>query len=136
MNAQIDNITLFIPLLIGIYFILLLIYYLLKKMPVWVNKRKHLLSNKDRKLIKKLLYYLEETTLWEDLNVVGLCQLIRELKGSNKINRIKYKRFMQLLRKIRPHYIYPDEFISDAIYWFNRFDKNIRINYLKRLLNE
>lgn len=105
-------------------------------MPVWANKRKHLLSNEDRELIKKLLYYLEQTSMWEDFMIFGLCQLVYELRESNQISVFEYKEFNKLIYKIHPNNIYPNEFKQRTTHWFNRQDKKIRIKYLKRLLKE
>lgn len=127
----------FIPILIGIYITLLSTYWLLKKLPVWLNKPKRLLDRKKRRLVKKLLYYLEETNLWDECKCMGLCSFIMHLKLYNLISSKTHIELLLLLHDYHPMEIFPLEHNNSyRAYWFPMGDKQPRIDYLKRLLNE
>lgn len=125
-----------IPILIGIYVVLLTTYWLLKKMPVWFNKPKRLLNRKQRKLIKKILYYLEETDFWEKEACYGLCDLASVLRFEYLLIKKELEIFDSFKDDFKPSKIYPKEYTFDYAYWFERKAKQPRIDYLKRLLNE
>lgn len=126
----------FIPILIGIYITLLSTYWLLKKLPIWLNNPKRLLDRKKRRLVKKLLYYLEETNLWDEWECMGLCGFVRVLRFKDLLTRKELEIFYYFKTDFKPSKIYFKEYPSRDVYWFKPGAKQPRIDYLKRLLNE
>lgn len=124
-----------IPILIGIYVVLLTTYWLLKKMPAWFNKPKRLLNRKQRKLVKKILYYLEETDFWEKEACYGLCDFVRVLRFKDLLIKKELEIFYSFKANFGPSKIYFKEYPSRGVYWFEPGAKQPRIDYLKRLLN-
>lgn len=124
-----------IPILIGIFVVLLTTYWLLEKMPVWFNKPKRLLNRKQRKMVKKILYYLEETDFWEKEVCYGLCDFARVLRFKDLLIKKELEIFYSFKTSFGPSKIYFKEYPSRGVYWFEPGDKQPRIDYLKRLLN-
>ena len=125
----------FIPILIGIYVVLLTTYWFLKKMPVWFNKPERLLNRKQRKLVKKMLYYLEETDFWEEGVCFGLCDFAIALRLKDLFVKKELEIFYSFKADFNPSKIYFKEYLSYGAYWFEPKAKQPRIDYLKKLLN-
>lgn len=78
---------------------------------------------------KLLLKFLEETDYFEKWHNLGLCAFTRDLHHRLHIDRAEH---LQMNRFI--HYNEPKN--NKYAYWFEPGDKQARIDYLKRLLNE
>ena len=127
----------FIPMLIGIYTVLLTTYWVLKKLPAWLNKSKRLLNREERGVVKTLLHYLENTDYWEAFESQGLCGFVSKLYSKYLISQNMYNAFYAFEYFYRPKDLFPLEFNTDYYpYWFPAGNKQLRIDYLKRLLNE
>lgn len=85
----------------------------------------------DKVIIKILLHYLENTDYWETYYCTGLCDFVGVLNKETK-----WAKFPGIC-KIMLNFInsnFPKN--SYGVFWFEPTDKQVRIDYLKKLLNE
>lgn len=123
----------FIPILIGIYVVLLTTYWLLKKMPVWFNKPKKIrpISKREKELIKRLIELVDNY----DTRFIGLCRTIEMLCYKKSISKKEAKSLMNIINdKFSPLRYGEEKYNGD--FWFEPRNKHARINHLNRLLNE
>jgi len=124
----------FIPILIGIYVVLLATYWLLEKMPAWFNKPKKIrpISKREKELIKRLIEIVDNY----DACFVGLCRTIQVLCDEKDISKKEAKSLMNITCNDNFSPLRYGEEKYYGGYWFCPGDRQARINHLNRLLNE
>ena len=90
-----------------------------------------------KQIIKEILNLLEQYPhLFDD----GLCNFMILLRNIEIISEEKCEQYRQALRDNSPYELFPKEFPIMGAYWFYNTDIkkaiSVRIEYLKRLLNE
>lgn len=93
--------------------------------------------NERKKIIKEILNLLEE---YPHLFSDGLCTFMNRLKNVKIISGDECEEYRQFIRDNSPYKLFPKEFPIVGAYWFyyTNIEKSIsiRVEYLKRLLNE
>ena len=90
-----------------------------------------------KQIIKEILNLLEQYPhLFDD----GLCNFMILLRNREIISEDECEEYRYFLRENSPYKLFPKEFPIMGAYWFYHSDTkkaiSVRIDYLKRLLNE
>lgn len=122
--------------------ILSMIFVLIMVIRYWmIEKSKENKENRDfnekKKIIKEILELLKK---YPHLFSHGLCIFMIRLKNKEIISENEYIIYRKFIEDNSPYKLFPKEFPIIRAYWFYHTDINksiqVRIDYLKRLLNE